>query len=372
MIFPRARGTKQLRVYLRFAGYLLWEFRWTLGVFATLVLGGGLILHLCYHREPVAYGRACYAVFLMIFLASGLEFPDEWYLQPFFFLLPIVGLGAVADSVVRLAYLVFTKKQRLPEWQRMVASLYRNHIVVVGVGKVGYQIIKGLVALDENVVAVDMADRSLLPSDVLDLGVPLIQGNARHAKTLEQAGVKVARAVVMATSDDLTNLDGGLTARDLNPNAQVVLRLFDESLAAKVMGAFTIPTISTSQVAAPAFIAAATGRKVYQEFRLAGQLVHLTDLTIDPAGSLVGSTVGVAQARNQVNIVMHQGPSGVNINPDHAIVLGAGDTILVIAPLDRLRALEAQNHAADSAPRQPLAITLAPAVLRPAPGGKAE
>ena len=350
MIFPRARRTQQLRVYLRFGGYLLWEFRWILGVFVTLVFGGGLILHLCYHHEHLALAKACHAVFLMIFLASGLEFPDEWYLQPLFFLLPIVGLGAIADSVVRLAYLVFTKKQRLPEWQRMVASLYRNHIVVVGVGKVGFQIIKGLIALHEDVVAVDLVDQSLLRGDIVDLGVTFVQGNVRHAKTLEQAGVKVARAVIMATSDDLTNLDGGLTARDLNPSAQVVLRLFDESLAAKVTGAFTIPTISTSQVAAPAFIAAATGRKVYQEFRLAGQLVHLTDLTIDRAGTLVGSTVGTVQSRYQVNIVMYQGPAGVNINPEHALVLGPGDTILVIAPLDQLRALEAQNHAPGTDP----------------------
>ena len=42
----------------------------------------------------------------MIFLESA-SFPDEWYLQLFFFLLPIIGLGAVADSVVRLAYLMF-------------------------------------------------------------------------------------------------------------------------------------------------------------------------------------------------------------------------------------------------------------------------
>ena len=61
-------------------------------------------------------------------------------------------LQQCADSVVRLAYLVFTKKQQLPEWQRMVASLYRGHVVVVGLGKVGYQIIKGLLELRETVV----------------------------------------------------------------------------------------------------------------------------------------------------------------------------------------------------------------------------
>jgi Trk K+ transport system NAD-binding subunit len=338
-------GTQNLRVYLRFVRYLVWEFRWPLGVFATLVYGGALVLHLCSHHPEVSYAQACYAVFLMIFVESGqVKFPDEWYLQPLFFLVPIIGLGALADSVVRLAYLMFTKKQQLPEWQRMVASLYRNHVVVVGLGKVGYQIIKGLIALKETVVGVDMADGSTLREDVFSLGIPIIQGNARSAKTLEQAGVRVARAVIVATSDDLTNLDAGLTARDLNPEARIVLRLFDESLAAKVAGAFTLPAISTAHVAAPAFIAAATGRKVYQEFRLGGKLLNLIDLTINDAGTLKGQTVGDVQKGYAVNIVMHHGSEGADINPTHATVLEPGDMVLVIAPLDRLLALEAVNQ----------------------------
>ena len=222
----------------------------------------------------------------MIFLESSLEFPDEWYLQPLFFLLPIVGLGAIADSVVRLAYLVFTRKQNLPEWNRMLASLCRNHFVVIGVGKVGYQVIKQLLELRETVVAIEMASGSPLLGELFDKGVPVIQGNARSASVLEQAGVRQARAVIITTSDDLTNLDAAITARDLNATAKIVIRLFDETLATKVAGAFSMPTISTSQVAAPAFIAAATGRKIYQGFQLAGQYVHFTDMTICPTGRL--------------------------------------------------------------------------------------
>ena len=37
----------------------------------------------------------------------------------------------------------------------MIASLYRHHIVVVGVGKVGYRVLMGLLALREAVVAVE-------------------------------------------------------------------------------------------------------------------------------------------------------------------------------------------------------------------------
>jgi voltage-gated potassium channel len=346
-VIPRARGPIRLLMYLRFARYLLWEFRWPLVIFWSLVLLGGFVLHVYYHREgtTLPFVRACHAVFLLIFLESSLDFPDEWYLQPLFFVLPVIGLGAVADSVIRLAYLVFTKKQNLPEWNRMLASLCRDHFVVIGVGKVGYQVIKALLELRESVVAIEMASGSALLSELFDKGVPVVSGNARMASTLEQAGVRQARAVVVTTSDDLTNLDAAITARELNRDARIVIRLFDETLATKVAGALAMPTISTSQVAAPAFIAAATGRKIYQGFQLAGQHVHLTDITIRPTGRLVGLSVGDIQTDKRINIVMQQGSTGVHVNPDPHIVLEPGDTILVIAPMEALLALESWNQA---------------------------
>ena len=160
-----------------------------------------------------------------------------------------------------------------------------------GDGRVGYQVIKELLELRESVVAVEMDSEALLLGELFDRGIPVIQGNARLSTTLEQANVPDAKAVIMTTGDDLTNLDIGLLARNLNARARIVLRLFDETLASKVAGAFAMPAISTSQVAAPAFIAAATGRKVYHGFQLAGQYVHLTDLAIQPTGLLAGRSV---------------------------------------------------------------------------------
>jgi voltage-gated potassium channel len=340
----RPRAPIGLAVHARYLRFLIWEFRWPLGVFWSLVLLGGLVLRLAYHHRPLTYAEACYSVFLLIFLEPYLDFPDEWYLQPLFFLLPILGLGAVVDSLIRLGYLTFTRKNRLPEWQRMNASLYRDHQIVVGVGKVGFQILRGLLALREPVVAVERSGtESALLEEVLDLGVPVVRGDGRTAKTLEQAGIAHARGVILATSDDLTNLDAGLTARDLNAHVRIVLRLFDESLGSKIVGAFAMPAISTAQVSAPAFVAAATGRKVYQRFELAGQPLHLTDLAISPTGGLVGRTVGEVQSHWRVNIVMHHGATGVNINPGHNVAFGPGDTILVIAPIERLIEFEASN-----------------------------
>jgi Trk K+ transport system NAD-binding subunit len=342
------RAPTKLQVYSRYLLFLLWEFRWPLGVFWGLVFVGGFLLKAGYQR-PLTYPEACYTVFLLIFLESGnLEFPREWYLQLAFFLLPIIGLGAVADSVVRLGYLIFASKQKLPEWQHMVASLHRNHVVVVGVGKLGVRIVKELLELGEPVVAIERNAEGPFVEELHDLQVPVITGDGRLNKTLELAGVRHARAVIAATNDDLTNLDAALTALDLNPKARVIMRLFDDTLAAKVGGAFRLPAISPAQVSAPAFIAAATGRKVYHSFQLGGQEVSLVDVVVSPTGRLAGRTVGEIQADKGVNIVMHQGPSGVNVNPGHDIALKPGDSLLVIAPKGRLIELEQANQPRDA------------------------
>jgi Trk K+ transport system NAD-binding subunit len=340
---------RELHVYLRFAGYLLWEFRWPLGVFWGLVLLAGLAFHLGYDKKSVGYFEACNDVFFLMFAQPQIEFPGTWYLQPFFFLLPIIGLGAVADSMVRLGYLVFARKRNLPEWQRMLASLYRNHVIVVGVGKVGYRVIQGLTALGEAVVAVERRADAQFIEEVQALGVPIIPGNGRSPKVLEQAGVAHARSIILATDDDLANLDAALTAHDTNPRLRVVLRLFDESLAAKFTSHFSMPAIVTAQVSAQAFIAAATGRKVYHDFQLDGSQLHLTDVTIAPEGRLAGRSVGDVQKAYAVNIVMHRGAEGVVINPPHPTALGAGDTLLVIAQMKCLIALEAANQPAGGA-----------------------
>ncbi len=334
----------QFQITLRYLAYLLHEFRWPLMIFSTLVVGGGALLQRYYHHEELEFGQACYAVFLLIFVESSIDFPDEWYLQPLFFLIPIIGLGAIADSVVRLGFLIVSRKEQLQEWQRMVASLYRNHVVVVGTGGVGVQIIRELRALNEAVVAVDRQEPHVVGAeDLKEIGVPLILGDARQPRTLEHAGTAKAASVILATSDDLTNLDAALTAMDLNPKARIVVRLYDDTLATKFAGAFHIPAISTARVSAPAFVAAATRRKVYQSFEMGGRSLHLTDIIVRAQGGLAGRTVGQLQADRQVNVVMHRSGERVDVNPAGELTLQGGDEVLVIAPMPLLVDLERLN-----------------------------
>ena len=135
--------------------------------------GRGVIVERFYHDEPLNYPQACYAVFARIFFESTISFPTAWYLELLFLTFAIVGLAAIAGLLVRLGYLAFTTKQKVQEWQIMQAAVMRDHIVVIGVGKVGYRIIKGLLPPREDVVAVERKRDSPLVSEVLDMGVPV-------------------------------------------------------------------------------------------------------------------------------------------------------------------------------------------------------
>lgn len=323
---------------LRRARYILREFRWPLIVVAVLVLGGGTLFSRSMH---LTYGKACFGVFSLIFCNPSLDFPTAWYDQALFFIIPIVGLGAVADSVVRLGYLIFSSKRKQQEWWIMEASTYRNHIVLCGLGRVGYRIAQELLAAKEAVVAIEKDGDSMFVEEMQDLGVPVLIGEARLKKNLLLANVEQARAVILATNDDLANLDSALTAREIKPDIKVVLRLFDDTLATKVAGQFQMPVISTSQVSAPAFVAAVTGRSVHQCFRLDDQTVHIADLRVF---RLPPKTVAALQKEYGVSIVLHKKNRGGAAMAESESLIQAGDTLVVAAPLERMQKLEEANR----------------------------
>lgn len=318
--------------------YILREFRWPLVVVAALVLLGGLVFS---RSMDLPYGKACFGAFMLIFVQPSMEFPRQWYVQALFYLIPILGLGAVADSVVRLGYLVFSSKRKLQEWWIMEASTCRNHVVLCGLGRVGYRIVHELLAARQQVVAIEKNADSVFIEEVQDLDVPVLIGEARLRKNLQLANLEHARAIILATNDDLANLDAALTAREIKPDIKVVLRLFDDTLATKVAAQFHMPVISTSQVSAPAFVAAVTGRSVHQCFQMDDQTIHVADLRVF---RLTERTVASLQKEFGVSVVLHKRDrAGAEMaaaeNP-----IQAGDTLVVAAPVDRMRKLEEANR----------------------------
>jgi voltage-gated potassium channel Kch len=141
--------------------------------------------------------------------------------------------------------------------RRLVLSIGRrrvkqsNHVIVVGIGSVGMQVIEELLARGESVTIVEDDINGRFMPAIYELRLPTIIGDAKLERTLRDAGLPSAKALISVTSDDLTNLEIGLSAKLLNPKARIVLRIYDYLLAQTLEERLEIPfAFSASAIAA--------------------------------------------------------------------------------------------------------------------------
>src|SRR5262249_53337593 len=106
-----------------------------------------------------------------------------------------------------------------------------GHVIVCGLGNIGYRIVEELLSYGERVVVIELSRDGRFVTTVRRLGGPVIIGDATVREVLRQAHSPTARAVIAATSNDLINLEVALLVRDLNATERVVVRLTDPNLA---------------------------------------------------------------------------------------------------------------------------------------------
>jgi len=226
-----------------------------------------------------------------------------------------------------------------------IASTYKDHIVVAGIGRLGYRIVQQLLSFDEDVVGIEIDADGEFARRVMNLRVPIIFGDATHPDVLRQAGVERAAAIVPCTQDDLTNLEIALIAREIQEGIHVVLRMFDHDMAQKVARGFDIQTaFSTSALAAPAFARAATRADISHAFYVGDHLLNVSEIQVRSGSPLDGRVLGELEHDLDFSTVLHSRGKEVDMHPNPATTLQAGDRICVFASLDVLNQLEKMNR----------------------------
>jgi voltage-gated potassium channel len=327
---------------------LLGQFHIPLLLFVSSVLLGGLVFDLLYSHAQVrdlTYTESVYAIFSMIFFGANIPLPREWYLQVFFFIMPVIGLGLIAQGVINFGVMLFNKSAREDEWQVAIASTYKDHVIVAGIGRLGFRIVQQLLSFGEEPVGVEVDPDSEFVQRVMSWKVPVILGNATQPDILSQAGVERASAIITCTENDLINLEIALVARELHPDIHVVLRMFDHDMAQKTARGFNISTaFSTSALAAPAFARAATRADITHAFYVGDQLLNVSEMTISSGSSLIGRQVCDLEDQLDFSMILHSRQGQMDLHPSPDIMLQAGDQICVFASLDVLNRLERMNQ----------------------------
>ena len=326
---------------------LLNEFRAPLILFTVAVLGGGLAYAAIADLvgEPVqSLSEAIYIVLTAAFLQPVGDFPKYFGLQIFHFFMPVVGVVILAQGLADFGSLLFNRRARSKEWEMAVASTMNKHIVLVGLGHLGYRVAQRLYQMGESVVVVEIKLGTHTTNAAREMGIPVIQADARHAGALEGANIKDAKTIILASQEDAMNLQIALKARTLNPKIQVVIRIFDEDFAHALQEQFGFTALSATEMAAPVFAAAAAGADVTNPISIEGQQLSLARMTIPASSSLANKTVGYVEDNYHLNIILLRHDHQSEMHPTDTRPLHTGDTLAVLGGPEQLSRLMQDNQ----------------------------
>jgi Trk K+ transport system NAD-binding subunit len=205
------------------------------------------------------------------------------------------------------------------------AAKTEGHVIVAGLGNVGFQLTRELLRNGEAVVAIESQETGEFVRPARELA-PVIIGNAKADEILRKAGLPGAKAVVAATDDDMVNLSIGLAARRANPGCRVVLRLFDTRLAEKLPRSFGVDAVlSMSAAAAPTLAGVALCPETRQGLFLHHRLAMVFRRVV-AAGSLPAGPLG----KNETALFVKDRETGRYTALAPARQLQAGDEIIGI------------------------------------------
>jgi Trk K+ transport system NAD-binding subunit len=230
-----------------------------------------------------------------------------------------------------------------------------GHVVVCGLGNIGYRMVEQLHELGVPVVAAELQESNRYLPAVRRLGVPALVADVRLAETLQALQVPRARSVVVVTSSDIVNLETALNVQALAPQVRVVLRLFDPDLAARVERAFGIHiSRSPSALAAPAFAAAAAGEHVLASIAVGAEVLAVVRVQATAGCRAQHRTVAELEAATGCRVLLLDGRAGGTWRPPATTRLDPGaELVAVVAQgeLGRLLAWTGPGVAAGPATR---------------------
>ncbi|MBW4643971.1 MAG: NAD-binding protein [Goleter apudmare HA4340-LM2] len=259
-----------------------------------------------------------------------------WWLYLFNISLTVAGTVFVGILYALMAERILSAKFQFSKGRRLPVPK-TDHVVLIGLGRVGQLVAQLLQELKQPFVGVNSTD--------LELGIlsriPLITGNIQNA--LSRVNITTAKSVIVVTDDEVANLEIALKAHTVNPKANLVIRTFDPRFSenisqllpyAKVLGVYAL--------AAEAFVGAAFGENILNVFRLDNQTILVTEYQIETDDTLNGRLLAeIAYGYGVVPIFHSRASRKVpKFMPSDDIELAVGDRLIVLATIEGLQRVE--------------------------------
>ncbi|MDB9312010.1 NAD-binding protein [Spirulina sp. CS-785/01] len=320
---------QQLRRVSLFSGFII-----------LCLLGLGTILFHLYTPETSLVTAFYYTAILLLGgygdLFSNFAQPDiPWQLQLFALSLTIAGTAFVGVLYALLTEALLSSQFQFTKKRPPIPS--QDHVVIIGLGRVGQRVARLLQTFKQPLVGITLNthfDLNLLPH------IPLIKGNLQHA--LPQSNIATAKSVVVATDDEIVNLEVALMAYEVNPNTRLAIRTYGQRLSRHLSTILPqAQVLCTYAVMAEAFAGAAFGEKILSLFRFDQQTILVTEYQIEAIDTLHGLLLGdIAYGYGVVPLLHQKPPASPRFMPWDDVRVEIGDRLVVLATIEGLRRVE--------------------------------
>jgi len=210
----------------------------------------------------------------------------------------------------------------------------RNHFIVCGHGRIGSIVVQEIMAEGHDVVVIEQT-AELIDKMEQD-GILCLDGDATSDEVLMNAGLLHAKSLISALSSEAANVYVTLTARQLNPEINIVARAGDKSHISR------LELAGADRVVLPHFIG---GLRMAQnvlrptvtnfiDLAVRGGIdLQMEELEVSPESELVSKDLIDSKIRPRFNLIIiaiKQESGEMVFNPGPKEVINANDTLLAV------------------------------------------
>jgi voltage-gated potassium channel len=149
----------------------------------------------------------------------------------------LTTLGVFAYSITLISHSFVEGDARryfLNQYLRRRISKMKNHVIICGLGRTGRAACHELLSSNTKIVVVDRRGGEKAPKSE---HLVVVSGDATDEKSLIEAGITHAKAIICTLPSDADNVFVILTAKGLNPNIHTVSRASQENSYDKMLKA---------------------------------------------------------------------------------------------------------------------------------------
>ena len=264
----------------------------------------------------------------------------------FTIVLTVVGVGTALIAFTTGARFILEGELRQifgrKKLEKRIKEL-KDHYIICGYGRMGRIIARELREEGVQFVVVEKDPAALEEKE----DALVILGDATRDHTLNEAGIEKACGMISVLPNDAENLFAVLSARGLNPNILIVARAVEEGSEQKLLRAGASKVVSPYLIGGLRMAHTVLKPTVvdFIEFTTkSGNIgLQMQEVAVQEGSRLIGMSLEVCSVGDDMGVIIvaiKQATGETRFNPTHQSVIRAGDILIVLGEISKLKRFE--------------------------------